>query len=1817
MSKTAPPQPPPPQPETIVLECSNANSIVSSSQNDEWECKINPPVKLEQGDELSVNQSFLEARGTATEILEFSSSGLNKNNKQRIYFEFYCSDDGTNDKNKGRDWDNFGTHGQRENAHTYKPCKAFRYDNLLDKSFLFSNGQGFSKEVSGIRYEAITNVSIDPRIANAFNINFKEDLFVGGVFNSVNALREVRHLNPQLYIGDANTANLTAQQKVLTMTDFQLNFDAFDYWEAVEYGQTIEFRVPFELAGTNHIAGFPIGTVVHIDWMFARRQDSYYTAGNAPVDIKDNSYVALGGAVVNGAYKHLEHIDHAVGSLCGHFLITDNNVITTFADNGTTQTFGFAGRPAVAMRFSKITSQGTPAVNHPSVINAGRKQTSAGGDDLCNPYTTSSKTNLLALATTDFPPVNLCIKKSPHYIGSMNNQYNTATLQYITDLIPRVVGRAGTYYNQDTTTDPNIMELFPKNPANPTFPVPMNVGAFHKTNTGGDFTNANPDTRTDEERAKFPFSRLSNDDGSTPIELIDYYTCNTANPYAPMGVGTHTLVADLTPTSTFIEVSFVAPAHYSKKTYLPTNQIVVINRGTAEEECILTGGFADTKISDNAGAKSLTPTKAKITIIARNVAQNQALFSNIGASIPNGRILFNPIDPVGYMDGSGALAGFTYDTYTHNVGTEVAWFDFQEATHLQIEFDSDLFVSNFPHGLPITKSYSYWGSNEPVKNTDDASLWNNDDEGRLLINNTSYYSNDLKDLYKQGYSYFFYFNHRGTTAGANANYSNRSLPDMEQPLQNGDNHNFAGRLGMNRGCFMWLLNEGVVGDSDLFKTDSTTISNPIYTTQIKASSTSATKFTAGIGQGYAPFNTHIYMTNMEMDFEIDKANVNPDGTRTSIRSFFQYFPDIKQSFIEPRSQLSLNNNTGVYSLLGYVPLINSIDVETPKDYLTPDDLSQYWTEQLHKTTNVKCLLDGHEIPNSKDRGLIHNQMLMPIYGSWGYGNHPTASGLLARDYFTFPFTNGYALGSVIFLDGNEVAQDWGVGETNINKTFPIYPRSPENLVHLWKTADTFTLPNYTITRITTFNPTNPAQQYTTYQPIDKTYTFAHYPVAPSGTQNNTNASNNLPAVGNNGFGASATINETNLSYTLPKTNQRGEPAYSSNPLDQNDLFTTASQTDEPFTGTKAPREDSVYRETIMYPLHYLNDATRSDYIRFSQYVGTDNATLTYNPNVSAFEYQFLHQPFATSFSIQNNQGTGGDNAVRIFDNIPTQMNNWERYSGINVRNWATPLINRNELTYGEIQTTPSYLTTLFPNGLNPETDLDVIGSRFMNKLGYALEQYKVSGATDPTAQGTNVKGREGMGLDDTYQYLYTYEPNGSTGADVDTADAIINTTTSAEDNPNSEAHGGRGQLIFYPDAEGTLGSTGDSTKGGVRYDYSYTRYGQRGGLKTENHNKSMGFPNIVGTPLVEDQLSFPRTLNPDGEQRSGYTIEIGSTPVRAKFLPIKLTDGYYYILAPDLIDDPQFYITANNGSVIPAIALVSKTYVSGDFYTTFQSPLSWYVKQPKVISSIKIQIRNSSMGVPSNLGANSSVIFSVKRYNPQPYTIPMDITTQQSLDYKLLNQNRVRGGRLEANVKRDFLALGASVLNPQLSDADYIQGLQDRINHYDIPNMSHAERRDFFENSEVGRYLGNEIQSVLALDRAVELAEAGTQTLSAVGLLSDAVRLRASEALGGLDLAVASPRKELALREGFEFAGRISGTRAGQRALLSLQDEVYATIRGSAPITQTEAGSLRAGSGASSVGVPIGAKADESSGYGTMSGGASAPSTEEPSQELP
>ena len=387
--------------------------------------------------------------------------------------------------------------------------------------------------------------------------------------------------------------------------------------------------------------------------------------------------------------------------------------------------------------------------------------------------------------------------------------------------------------------------------------------------------------------------------------------------------------------------------------------------------------------------------------------------------------------------------------------------------------------------------------------------------------------------------------------------------------------------------------------------------------------------------------------------------------------------------------------------------------------------------------------------------------------------------------------------------------------------------------------------------------------------------------------------------------------------------------------------------------------------------------------------------------------------------------------------------------------------------------------------------MDLVGSRFMNKLGFTLSQYNPK-------TGTIVKGVDGIGLDANNPHLYVYEPIGTTGADTDVADAIINTSFSAEDNPNSDARGGLGQLIYYPSSADnqsnqirhTTSGAGSSVPSGVRYDWSYTLYGQRGGLKTNNHNKSMGFPNIVGTPQVEDVLTFPLTLNPDGEQRTGYTIEIGSNPLRAVNLPIKLTDGYYYILCPDLIDDPQFYISNNNGSVIPAIAIVSKTYVSGDFYTTFQSPIRFYCKKNQILTKIKVQIRNSSMGVPSNLGANSSVIFSINRFSPTIQNPPLDIGSQQAVDYAVMDsQKAIRQKNPTAlSTLGDISQLVNDILRPNDNQADYLGALQQRINNYDIVNMNPEQRRTFYATPEGGA-IRQEMGHVLALGQDIQNQE--------------------------------------------------------------------------------------------------------------------------------
>jgi hypothetical protein len=1720
--------PPPPQPETIMIEASAQNAINKSENNDEWEVAI-PPIELEQGDEISVNQSFLEARGTSTEILEFSSSGTNQNNKQKLYYEFYASDDGTNDKNKGKDWWISGrmnysanpptTILEKESSHTYNPCKAFRYDRLWDETTINANGGSFDREVNGVKYNIIEDDTLNPNVANAFNITPREDYLVSGVFNSVDSIREIQDTsNAYKYIGGSNHYSLTNDQRTLKINDAHLNLDAFEYWEitmpshdvAQQYsGATCNIKIPFSKSGSNYLAQFPVGTIIQLDWLPKRRQFSYPLSGtNPPLD-------------ATLPFDKLEEVEQRLRGVLGHYYISamsegtflDNPIITpidggaiTPANGQVITSMGFHGRPCyqLSIRYWADDEATVPNVAKPYLTAlgvgtmagnnfAGKKviaQSETTNEYYINPKITNSRQTALGanMATTGILPINIFIRRSPLYIGSQYD--NKPQPAPNVSLIPSFRCKNDPYRDEVNPMDAGILDLYPKLNAQEPDSFPLLVGQYHFSNTGNSIgtSRINP-------VASQPFVALTGTEGVG--EIMDYWTANKQAPYNPLQT---TLAVELHGDDAFIELNFPLLAGQAQgrvcemtKERICSNTTILIS--SAVSEVVIVGSAYDFDMNKP------IPTY-KVEIIARNITQNNLMLLPFGGGQPLPQPLqvpFDPTDPVLWMDNSD------YNPYVHDDLTYVTWWDFEEGKSLNCKIDPILLKKHLPLGLPVLKSNGYCGANEPIKNKGDFNP--------LVYNNEEYYSSAILANYAFGSNYFLYYNRTRTETPLVNPYS--ILPDNKIHSKSSlDITN--GNLGSNKGCWLFNLTQAIQITSNETQFDSGMPPDAIPTSmtdQVKTSTNNAFRTDSNGGtQGYNEFNPHIYCYNMDFNFETEKLLIDIDGSgRVSVANFLIFAPDVIQ-------QLTYNWNTanslkhitqhGTDLLCGYVPLINEIEIETPKDYLTPTDLSSYWTEELHKLTNVKNLYDGAEIPNSSGRGLLQNPMLMAVFSTWGKYNYPTNTGFVNRDYRTFPMTAGISLGSVIFLDGNPMPTDWSFFNSDTygllnDETFPIYPRNSNNFIHLWDSNSKFVLPTYTEHYINHFTGLQYSNSLTTtWSNATGSFTNSDFPVSTSGLSNNQNLSNDYPSPNDAPTSGDASIVSA-VNATNGGNNFKGEPQYALASSDAYDIWT--ANVSYPFAGA-GQREDAIYRTTAMYPLGYLKNEKYANYLKISQYLGTDNFTLTYNTLVSAFEFQFAHQPYSTSFSVEDGNASGGDSAIRVFDHIPVEVSNWERYGGINMRNWAKPEINRGEFSYGEIENEPNWIIPNFPNGINPETSLSVIGNKFMDKLGYKLSQYN-------TTNGTIVKGIDGMGFNAEFPQLYIYQPTGTTGADPDVADAIINTTTSAEDNPNSEAHGGLGQLIFYPESADASQKTIRNTKNpttntttpeGVRYDYCYTMLGQRGGLKTGNHNKAYGLPNIAGTPLVKDTLTFPITLNPDGEQRSGYTIEIGSSPLRASDLPTKLTDGYYYIVCPDLIDDPQFYISANNGSVIPAIAIISKTYVSGDFYTSFQSPITFYCKKAKIISSIRVMIRNSSMGIPSNLGGNSSVIFSIRRFNPTIKSPALTTSQQQALDYKALTQ-QTKGQQQQPtkiSLLQQALGIGSDIIEG--GDADdigsLISGLSSILSStstvFQGNFVEEGERQQDLQQGVGGTALSNALAEATILDQPPTLTRLTTEGAS-------------------------------------------------------------------------------------------------------------------------
>ena len=190
-------------------------------------------------------------------------------------------------------------------------------------------------------------------------------------------------------------------------------------------------------------------------------------------------------------------------------------------------------------------------------------------------------------------------------------------------------------------------------------------------------------------------------------------------------------------------------------------------------------------------------------------------------------------------------------------------------------------------------------------------------------------------------------------------------------------------------------------------------------------------------------------------------------------------------------------------------------------------------------------------------------------------------------------------------------------------------------------------------------------------------------------------------------------------------------------------------------------------------------------------------------------------------------------------------------------------------------------------------------------------------------------------------------------------------------------------------------------------------------------------PNSMNTPkavMAKAQGTTASTIGTDGYVRPGtasqklytdfnlddvkfpyYQYAVDSAGMRADSIPSKTKVGYFLIMS-DLIDKHEFIGSANGGNPLNCIGILSKNYENNDFYFSFQSPVEFYIKADKTITSIETRIVTPSLGVPVGLDTNSSIIYTIVRPNniPEPDVAPIAI--QQAMDYAIQEQLEIQMG---------------------------------------------------------------------------------------------------------------------------------------------------------------------------------------------------------------
>ena len=434
----------------------------------------------------------------------------------------------------------------------------------------------------------------------------------------------------------------------------------------------------------------------------------------------------------------------------------------------------------------------------------------------------------------------------------------------------------------------------------------------------------------------------------------------------------------------------------------------------------------------------------------------------------------------------------------------------------------------------------------------------------------------------------------------------------------------------------------------------------------------------------------------------------------------------------------------------------------------------------------------------------------------------------------------------------------------------------------------------------------------------------------------------------------------------------------------------------------------------------------------SQWIGTNTPTLAYNDQYSRFEWQYFHQSLYSRQTPQNqsNAGAFGNVICNVWQNGIIGQENWDRVGGINIVNWCSPKYNFADKGGREV------------DYINPLSQEDSVGQGFMTKMGFTSEWRASNSGSTTYTEDFNTE----AGADNTIASL-SYKPLGTTQSDYNINQSISYTAKSDQGMPPQMNHQTYLEQVYtppatYPNNAGTHTSAGYTTFYNIKGGSAYLGTGGDASLSwLTGTNQNGNTPKALGTLNPRNYLSTTKGVdarvdadcgamlsyrnggtanappdysiasdnsmilqaNFDDVKCSYYQYQVGTSGLQAPELPTKNDVGYFFIMS-DLIDKHEFYGSANDGSNLNAIAILSKNYASNDFFFSFQSPVQFYIKADKTITQITQRILTPDLKAPIGIDNNSSIIYTIERPNPQPEADVPPVFLQQAYDYMLAEQ---------------------------------------------------------------------------------------------------------------------------------------------------------------------------------------------------------------------